>query len=107
MFYASGKAPLISRECYKKNVALVVVGFPATSLTTARARVCISASHSMEDLDFGLDVRDIQLLLYPEIDLVDRCWRRWQTRPTFAIERAWAQRLRFLYIEHLMLSINI
>jgi hypothetical protein len=35
---------------------MVVVGFPATPLMTARARVCISAAHSKEDLDKALEV---------------------------------------------------
>lgn len=35
---------------------MVVVGFPATPLLSARARICISASHSREDLDWALQV---------------------------------------------------
>ena len=38
------------------GVAIVVVGFPATPLITARMRVCISASHSRADLDFALEM---------------------------------------------------
>ena len=37
---------------------MVVVGFPATPLLTARARVCVSAAHSREDLDYAVDVLD-------------------------------------------------
>jgi serine palmitoyltransferase len=49
-----------SREMLKRGVAVVVVGFPATPLLTARVRVCISACHSKEDLDFALDMfRDV------------------------------------------------
>ena len=59
MLYAPAKVPLLSRECFERNVAVVVVGFPATTLTTARARICISASHTDEDLDYGLEVRSI------------------------------------------------
>ena len=44
--------------CFDRGVALVVVGFPATPLLLARARVCISASHSREDLEYCLDVID-------------------------------------------------
>jgi serine palmitoyltransferase len=36
---------------------MVVVGFPATALLMSRCRVCISASHSKEDLDYALEVR--------------------------------------------------
>lgn len=53
-----------SREMLKRGVAVVVVGFPATPLLTARVRVCISACHSKEDLDFALDMfRDVTNLL--------------------------------------------
>ena len=45
-----------SREMLKRGVAVVVVGFPATPLLTARVRVCISACHSKEDLDFALQM---------------------------------------------------
>jgi serine palmitoyltransferase len=53
-----------SREMLKRGVAVVVVGFPATPLLTARVRVCISACHTKEDLDFALDMfRDVGDLL--------------------------------------------
>nr|CAD1820110.1 unnamed protein product [Ananas comosus var. bracteatus] len=45
-----------SRECLRQNVAVVTVAFPATPLLLARARICISASHSREDLIKGLEV---------------------------------------------------
>ena len=38
------------------QVAVVTVAFPATPLLLARARICISASHSKEDLMKGLEV---------------------------------------------------
>lgn len=40
-----------SREMLKRNVAVVIAGFPATSLIEARARICLSASHTREMLD--------------------------------------------------------
>lgn len=36
----------------KRNIALVVVGFPATSIIESRARICISASHDKDMLDY-------------------------------------------------------
>jgi hypothetical protein len=39
-----------SRECYKRGLAVVVVGYPATPIITSRARFCISAAHTHEDL---------------------------------------------------------
>lgn len=50
--YISG----ISRRCLERHIAMVVVGFPATALLMSRCRVCISASHSREDLDYALEV---------------------------------------------------
>ena len=40
-----------SRELLKRNIAVVIVGFPATSIIEGRARICLSASHSREMLD--------------------------------------------------------
>lgn len=39
------------------QVAVVTVGYPATPVLLARARICISASHTREDLIKGLKVR--------------------------------------------------
>eukprot|EP00457_Paulinella_chromatophora_P003629 gb/GEZN01003637.1/.p1 GENE.gb/GEZN01003637.1/~~gb/GEZN01003637.1/.p1 ORF type:complete len:509 (-),score=84.28 gb/GEZN01003637.1/:507-2033(-) len=40
-----------SRLCLANNLAVVVVGYPATPLLLARARFCISAAHTIEDLE--------------------------------------------------------
>jgi len=40
------------------GIAVVTVGFPATSLTGARVRFCLSASHTREMLDRVLDAMD-------------------------------------------------
>ncbi|KAF8762461.1 hypothetical protein HU200_009426 [Digitaria exilis] len=56
MLYNPAKIPSFSRECLRLNVAAVVVAFPATPLLLSRARICISASHSREDLIKGLEV---------------------------------------------------
>ena len=40
-----------SREMLKRGVAVVIAGFPATSLIEMRARICLSASHTREMLD--------------------------------------------------------
>lgn len=56
MLYNPAKIPAFSRECLKRNVAVVVVGFPATPLLLSRARICISASHSRADLEFAFKV---------------------------------------------------
>lgn len=40
-----------SNRCLQAGIAVVVVGFPATPLNAARVRFCISASHTIEELD--------------------------------------------------------
>lgn len=44
------------------QVAVVTVAFPATPLLLARARICISASHTREDLLKALDVSSYMTL---------------------------------------------
>lgn len=39
------------REMLKRNIGVVVVGFPATTIIESRARFCISAAHSKDMLD--------------------------------------------------------
>lgn len=55
MLYAPCKVAAFSRECFDRNVAVVTVGFPATSLTMARVRFCVSASHTRASLDEALE----------------------------------------------------
>ena len=56
MLYHPGKIASFSRLTLERGIAAVVVGFPATHLLTARARICISASHTRQDLDCALKV---------------------------------------------------
>jgi serine palmitoyltransferase len=56
MLYLPGAILGFSRLCLERHVAVVVVGFPGTSLLTARTRICISASHTRADLDYSLRV---------------------------------------------------
>jgi serine palmitoyltransferase len=58
MLYNPGKISAFSRECLARHLAMVVVGFPATPLLLSRARVCISASHTREELEAALRVLD-------------------------------------------------
>merc|ERR1711871_927111 len=55
MLYCPAKIGAFSRECYKRGLAVVVVGFPATPLMAARARFCISAGHTREQLEHALE----------------------------------------------------
>ncbi|GAQ81699.1 Long-Chain Base 1 [Klebsormidium nitens] len=73
MLYNPAKIPAFSRECLKRNIAVVVVGFPATPLLLSRARVCISASHTRADLEHALrvlnEVSDVVSLKYMPVAL--------------------------------------
>jgi hypothetical protein len=40
-----------SRECLKRGLATVVVGFPATPIIESRARFCLSGGHTKEMID--------------------------------------------------------
>lgn len=48
----------------KRGIAIVVVGYPATPIISSRARFCISAAHTREDLDRALqDISEVGDLL--------------------------------------------
>jgi glycine C-acetyltransferase len=54
-----GEAPLaqqFSRELFENGVFAMAIGFPTVPRGKARIRVMISASHSNEDLDKGLEI---------------------------------------------------
>lgn len=54
MIYFPAKIAAFSRECLKRKLAVVVVGFPATSVVLSRVRFCISAGHTREDLTYAV-----------------------------------------------------
>ncbi|CAE7418440.1 LCB2a [Symbiodinium microadriaticum] len=58
LIYLPGKVAAFSRMCLARGVAVVVVGFPATSLVLSRARFCISAAHTREDIDRAVKIID-------------------------------------------------
>ena len=68
MLYNPTKIAAFSRECLKRGLAVVVVGFPAVPILMSRARFCISAAHTKEDLDDALEqideIADILKLRY-------------------------------------------
>jgi len=41
----------LNRICIEKGLGIVVVGFPATPIMEARARLCLSSAHTKETLD--------------------------------------------------------
>uniref|UniRef100_UPI00398EF2A8 serine palmitoyltransferase 2-like isoform X1 n=1 Tax=Pristiophorus japonicus TaxID=55135 RepID=UPI00398EF2A8 len=56
MLYMPAKIGAFGREMLKRNIGVVVVGFPATPIIESRARFCVSAAHSTEMLDTALKV---------------------------------------------------
>ena len=55
MIYIPYKLILFSREMLKKNIAVVVVGFPATNLYGSRVRFCVSSAHTIQMLDYIIE----------------------------------------------------
>ncbi|XP_037540923.1 serine palmitoyltransferase 3 [Nematolebias whitei] len=51
LLYMPGKVVAFAREMLARKIGVVVVGFPATPITEARARFCISAAHTRDMLD--------------------------------------------------------
>ncbi|KAJ2359017.1 serine palmitoyltransferase component [Coemansia erecta] len=69
LLFNPAKMSAFSRECLKRNIAVVVVSYPATPIITSRVRFCISASHTREDLDYALEqISEIGDLLMLKID---------------------------------------
>ncbi|CAI4231581.1 unnamed protein product [Auanema sp. JU1783] len=56
--YYITKVVMFSRSILERNVGVVAVGFPATSIDKARIRFCLSADHTKEQLDYVLDMVD-------------------------------------------------
>ena len=51
LLYHPAKMPAFSHEMLKRKISVVVVGYPATPLVSSRARFCVSAAHTKDDLD--------------------------------------------------------
>mmetsp|Transcript_43792 Transcript_43792/g.98998 ORF Transcript_43792/g.98998 Transcript_43792/m.98998 type:complete len:516 (+) Transcript_43792:131-1678(+) len=54
LLYNPTKILEFSRECFTQNLAVVVVGFPATPVVLSRCRFCISAGHTRAQLEDAL-----------------------------------------------------
>lgn len=55
MIYMPSKLLAFSRLMLENKIACVVVGFPATPIVSARVRFCLSASHTLEQIDYVLE----------------------------------------------------
>ncbi|XP_031560266.1 serine palmitoyltransferase 2-like [Actinia tenebrosa] len=58
LLYMPAKIAAFGREMLKRNIGVVVVGFPATPIIESRARFCLSAAHTREMLDKALEAID-------------------------------------------------
>ncbi|XP_057661157.1 serine palmitoyltransferase 2 isoform X2 [Diorhabda carinulata] len=56
LVYLYSKIASMVRFLIKEKIATVGVGYPATPLTEGRIRICLSASHTKEQLDYALEV---------------------------------------------------
>lgn len=48
---SAGKIGEFSRLCLDREIAVVVVGYPATPILLNRVRLCVSAAHTSKDID--------------------------------------------------------
>jgi serine palmitoyltransferase len=68
-----------SRMAHDKGLAAAVVGFPATKLTEARVRFCVSASHTKDMLDKAIEIvdeiADVMHIRYSRRATPDWCWQ--------------------------------
>jgi len=55
MIYMPAQLPAFSRLCYLNGIGVVIAGYPATPLLLARARFCISAAHTIPDLEEAIE----------------------------------------------------
>ncbi|XP_070578589.1 serine palmitoyltransferase 2-like [Ptychodera flava] len=78
LLYFPSKLACFSRECLKRNLGVVVVGFPATPILEGRARFCMSAAHTKETLDKALavieEVGDLNRLRHSRLPLEKKTW---------------------------------
>lgn len=58
MIFNLGKIGEFSRLCKDRGLAVVVVGYPATTVLTTRVRLCMSASHTKKDIDVAISIID-------------------------------------------------
>jgi len=64
LLYNPTKIAAFSRECFNRGLAVVVVGFPATTLVKSRARFCVSAGHTRADLEDAIaKIREVAQLI--------------------------------------------
>ncbi|GLI70955.1 hypothetical protein VaNZ11_016054 [Volvox africanus] len=76
MTYNAAKMVAFSRLTLARKLAMVIVGFPATPVLLTRTRICISASHTREDLDWAIEQME---------EVVDLCMLRYRTKALYQL----------------------
>jgi len=56
MVFNPCKMTFFSRLCLEKKIAVVMASYPATEVELSRARFCVSAGHTIEDLEYALEI---------------------------------------------------
>ncbi|KAI9315568.1 pyridoxal phosphate-dependent transferase [Dichotomocladium elegans] len=73
LLFNPAKLSAFSRELLARNIAVCLGGYPATPIVSGRARFCISAAHTREDLDYALEkiseVGDLLMLKFGKGEL--------------------------------------
>ncbi|KAG7192514.1 serine palmitoyltransferase component [Scheffersomyces spartinae] len=65
LLFLPAKMPALSRMLYDMGIAVVIVSYPATPIISARARLCVSAALTKEDLDYILEkINEVGELIY-------------------------------------------
>ncbi|KAI7856996.1 pyridoxal phosphate-dependent transferase [Circinella umbellata] len=55
LLFNPAKMPAFSRGLLERGIAICLGGYPATPIISSRARFCVSAAHTREDLDHALE----------------------------------------------------
>ncbi|XP_073989283.1 serine palmitoyltransferase long chain base subunit [Rhodnius prolixus] len=58
LVYLFSKIGAVVRTLEKRKIAAIGVGFPATRLMEGRIRICLSAAHTKQQLDYALNIFD-------------------------------------------------
>ena len=74
MLYMPSNMTIFSRKCLEANIAVVVVGFPATPLLGTRVRFCLSASQTRKGPRLRARAHPYH---YTCLFSASACWPQW------------------------------
>jgi len=80
MIYSPFKFCGLSRALMERNIAIVVVGYPATPLLLGRARFCMSSGHTLEQLERAVvEISRIGKSMCLDYNNTTNPWRFWKS----------------------------